>query len=72
MGDIVLAVETCTHEAADKQIAVSAHAIHLVVHGMLHLLGYDHLENAEADAMEAIERQALSSLGLDDPYDDAE
>ncbi|WP_221792652.1 rRNA maturation RNase YbeY [Aquisediminimonas sediminicola] len=72
LGDIVLAVETCTREAADKQIAVSAHAIHLVVHGMLHLLGYDHLEDAEADAMEAIERQALSSLGLDDPYDDAE
>lgn len=71
-GDIVLAHETCVREAADKGILVSAHAIHLVVHGMLHLLGYDHLEDAEADAMEAIERQALSSLGLHDPYDDAE
>lgn len=72
LGDIVLAYATCAREAADKGIAVSAHAIHLVVHGMLHLLGYDHIEDAEADAMEAIERQALSSLGLDDPYDDAE
>jgi probable rRNA maturation factor len=71
-GDIVLAHETCVREAGDKGIPVSAHAMHLVVHGMLHLLGYDHLEDAEADAMEAIERQALSSLGLHDPYDDAE
>lgn len=72
LGDIVLAAQTCAREAMDKGIDVTAHATHLVVHGMLHLLGYDHLDDAEADAMEAIERRILSSLGLDDPYDDVE
>jgi probable rRNA maturation factor len=68
LGDIVLALETCAREAADKGIAVADHAAHLMVHGMLHLLGYDHLDDASGDAMEALETKALASMGLADPY----
>lgn len=68
LGDIVLAHGVCVAEAAERGIPVEAHATHLLVHGTLHLLGYDHLEDREAEAMEAIERDALGSLGLDDPY----
>jgi probable rRNA maturation factor len=70
LGDIVLAQGVCAAEAAEKGIAVSAHATHLVVHGMLHLLGYDHIRDDEADRMEAIERMVLAQLGLHDPYED--
>jgi probable rRNA maturation factor len=69
LGDIVLAHGVCVREAREKQIAVEAHATHLIVHGTLHLLGYDHeLGEAEAEAMEEIERAALATLGIDDPY----
>ena len=68
LGDIVLAHGVCAREAAEKGIALADHAAHLVVHGVLHLLGYDHGTDEEADAMERIERDALSSLGLPDPY----
>lgn len=68
LGDIVLAHGVCAREAAEKGVSVEEHATHLVVHGVLHLLGYDHLEDGEADAMEAIEREALASLGIADPY----
>ena len=68
LGDIVLAHGVCTAEAADRGIAVTDHVSHLIVHGTLHLLGYDHLDDDEGDAMEAIERQALSDLGIADPY----
>jgi probable rRNA maturation factor len=73
LGDIVLAHGVCAAEAADRNIPVEAHATHLVVHGMLHLLGYDH-ETSEADAeeMEAIERRALAALGIADPYQQTE
>ncbi|GAA4822846.1 hypothetical protein GCM10023232_20460 [Sphingosinicella ginsenosidimutans] len=73
LGDIVLARGVCEAEAADKRIAVESHAAHLVVHGMLHLLGYDH-ETSEADAeeMEDIERRALATLGIADPYQQTE
>lgn len=70
LGDIVLARGVCTQEAADKAISVADHATHLIVHGTFHLLGYDHLEDAEAEAMEALETRALASLGLANPYDD--
>jgi probable rRNA maturation factor len=72
LGDIVLALETCTREAADKGIGVADHAAHLIVHGMLHLLGYDHLDDASGDAMEALETKALASMGLADPYADGQ
>lgn len=69
LGDIVLAHGVCAAEAADKGVSVEEHATHLVVHGLLHLLGYDHEQGeAEADAMEEIERAALAALGLPDPY----
>ncbi|VVT12147.1 rRNA maturation RNase YbeY [Erythrobacter sp. EC-HK427] len=69
LGDIALAYETCAREAADKGIALKDHAAHLVVHGLLHLAGYDH-ETSEADAekMEALEVKILALLGIADPY----
>jgi probable rRNA maturation factor len=68
LGDIVLAYETCAREADDRSIALEAHATHLIVHGVLHLLGYDHMTDAEAETMESIERDVLARLGLHDPY----
>jgi probable rRNA maturation factor len=68
LGDIVLAHGVCIAEAAERGISAETHATHLLVHGVLHLLGYDHMNDDEAEAMEAIERDALASLGIDDPY----
>ncbi len=68
LGDIVLAHGVCVAEAAERGISVEDHATHLVVHGVLHLLGYDHIDDDEADGMEQIERDALNALGLHDPY----
>jgi probable rRNA maturation factor len=68
LGDIVLAHGVCSVEAAERGIPVEAHATHLMVHGVLHLLGYDHMTDDEAEAMEEIERQALHGLGIADPY----
>lgn len=70
LGDIVLARETCAREASEKGISFADHATHLMVHGTLHLLGYDHIEDDEAEEMEDMERCALASLGLPDPYAD--
>jgi probable rRNA maturation factor len=73
LGDIVLAHGVCAREAADKGVPVEAHATHLVVHGALHLLGYDHETGEEdAEAMEAVERHALAAIGVPDPYAIAE
>lgn len=71
LGDIVLARGVCEREAAERNIAVATHATHLIVHGTLHLLGYDHMMADEADAMEAIEIRALARLGIANPYADA-
>jgi probable rRNA maturation factor len=68
LGDIALAYDTCAREAAEAEKAMADHVTHLVVHGMLHLLGYDHVDDADAALMEGIEVQALASLGLPDPY----
>ena len=68
LGDIVLAYETCAREAEEKGITLYDHATHLIVHGTLHLLGYDHIEEGEAEAMEAIEIDTLTAFGLADPY----
>lgn len=68
LGDIVLARGVCAAEAADKEISIEAHASHLMVHGTLHLLGYDHHDEAAADDMEAREVRALARLGIADPY----
>ncbi|MEK6638216.1 MAG: rRNA maturation RNase YbeY [Pseudomonadota bacterium] len=69
LGDIVLALGVCTVEAEARQISVAAHATHLIVHGTLHLLGYDHMDDGEADAMEALEQVVMASLGLHNPYE---
>ena len=71
LGDIVLARETCAREAGEKHIPLADHATHLIVHGVLHLLGYDHMVDHEAEEMEALETRALAALGLSDPYADA-
>lgn len=69
LGDIVLAHGVCAREAAEKGVAAETHAAHLLVHGALHLLGYDHeTSDADAEAMEAVERQALAAIGIADPY----
>ena len=68
IGDIALAYETCSREARDEQKPFADHVTHLVVHGTLHLLGYDHETDAEAEAMEALERSVLARLGVADPY----
>ena len=68
LGDIVLAHGVCVAEASERGISVEHHLSHLVVHGTLHLLGYDHGTDEEGDAMEEIERAALSELGIADPY----
>jgi probable rRNA maturation factor len=68
LGDIVLAHGVCVAEAAERGIPVEDHATHLLVHGVLHLLGYDHMTDDDGNAMEEIERQALGALGIADPY----
>jgi probable rRNA maturation factor len=69
LGDIILAAETCGREAAEKGWSVTDYAQHLIVHGLLHLLGYDHeLGDTQATAMEALESAACCALGLPQPY----
>lgn len=71
LGDVALAHETCAGEAAEKGISLEDHAAHLIVHGLLHLAGYDHETSpAEAEAMEALETKALAICGIADPYGD--
>jgi probable rRNA maturation factor len=68
MGDIALSYETCAREAVDAEKPMADHVTHLVVHGLLHCLGYDHIHDADASKMEKLEVQILASLGLPDPY----
>jgi probable rRNA maturation factor len=68
LGDIALAYETCAREAAEGGKPLADHVTHLVVHGLLHLLGYDHVRDGDAARMEAAEVAILASLGLSDPY----
>ena len=71
LGDIIIARGVCEAEAADKGVSVEDHATHLVVHGTLHLLGYDHHDDDEAADMEAREVRALNRLGIPNPYEEA-
>ena len=71
LGDIALAFETIAREAHAEGKTIDDHVTHLVIHGTLHLIGYDHGTDAEADAMEARERTILATLGIADPYADA-
>lgn len=68
LGDIVIAHETVAREAVDLDKDFDDHLMHLMVHGFLHLFGYDHLETEEAEEMEALETRILATLGLSDPY----
>lgn len=70
LGDIIIALETTADEAMRAGKPLDCHLSHLVVHGVLHLLGFDHQVEDQAIEMEALERRALSSLGIDDPYAD--
>ncbi|HVW91159.1 MAG TPA: rRNA maturation RNase YbeY [Devosia sp.] len=72
IGDIVLARETLEREAADLGKPVTEHFTHLVVHGFLHILGYDHIEDDEAAEMEGLETRILARLGIADPYENLE
>jgi probable rRNA maturation factor len=69
LGDIALAHETCAREAADKGVPLEHHAAHLLVHGLLHLAGFDHeISSEDATEMEALETKALALMGIADPY----
>ncbi|MBX7482572.1 rRNA maturation RNase YbeY [Qipengyuania qiaonensis] len=71
LGDLALAFGTCDREATEKRIALEHHAAHLIVHGLLHLAGHDHVDSdVQAEAMEALEIAALAKLGIADPYGD--
>jgi len=68
LGDIAIAYETCAREAAEQGKPLADHITHLLVHSTLHLLGYDHMTEADAAKMEALEVEILASLGVPDPY----
>ena len=68
LGDIAISYETCARETFEQGKELSHHVTHLVVHGILHLLGYDHIDDADAALMEGLEARILADLGVDDPY----
>ena len=68
LGDIIIARETVEREAVDLEKSFDDHLTHLMVHGFLHLFGYDHMNNSEAERMEGLETRILAELGLSDPY----
>jgi probable rRNA maturation factor len=68
LGDLALAYDTCLREAAEQGKSAQDHVTHLVAHGVLHLLGYDHLTDEDAELMEGIEISALDRLGVNNPY----
>ncbi|GAV20054.1 probable rRNA maturation factor [Mariprofundus micogutta] len=68
LGDIALAVPFIQHEAMRLNLPQSAHALHLIIHATLHLLGYDHIDDEDADRMQSLEKKAMATLGLHEPY----
>jgi len=68
LGDIAVARETCEREAAEKGVALQDHAAHLIIHGLLHLVGYDHENDEDAAVMERRETAILAIIGIADPY----
>ncbi|MCC2615300.1 rRNA maturation RNase YbeY [Aestuariibacter halophilus] len=70
LGDLVICVQVVEREAIEQNKSNDAHWQHMIVHGTLHLLGYDHINDDDADVMEALEIEVLAKLGVDDPYQD--
>jgi len=68
LGDIAISFDTCAREATEAGKSMDDHVTHLIVHGMLHLLGYDHIRDPDATLMEGVEAKILGKLGIDDPY----
>ena len=69
LGDIILAYETVKKESLEQSKSMEMHTSHLIVHGFLHLLGYDHIEDSDAEEMEALEIKTLKTLGIKNPYE---
>ena len=69
LGDVAIGLQTCEREAEDRAVPLKNHVTHLILHGCLHLLGFDHETDTDADIMEGIERRALLAIGIPDPYD---
>jgi len=72
LGDLVICKQVVEREAIEQGKTLTAHWAHMIVHGCLHLLGYDHIEDEEAEEMEGIERVVMADLGFDNPYKDDE
>ena len=70
LGDLVICAPVVEREADEQQKTLTSHWAHMVIHGTLHLLGYDHIEDDEAEAMEALETRIMKSLAFNDPYED--
>lgn len=70
LGDLVICPQVVASEAAQQNKAIEHHWAHMVIHGCLHLLGYDHIEDSDAEQMESLEIRLLAELGIDDPYQD--
>ncbi|QFS81681.1 Endoribonuclease YbeY [Roseivivax sp. THAF40] len=68
LGDIAIARETCLREAREQRLSADHHVTHLIVHGVLHLLGYDHVRDEDATLMERLEARILGNMGIADPY----
>lgn len=68
LGDIALGFETCSRESLELDIAFTHHTAHLIIHGLLHLIGYDHIDEDDAELMESLEVRILATLGIEDPY----
>jgi len=72
LGDVVFALETVSQEAVSLDVPFDAHLTHLLVHGFLHLIGYDHLDDGDARMMEGLETRILATLDLSDPYENSD
>ena len=72
LGDLIICRQVVEQEASEQQKTLESHWAHMVIHGSLHLLGYDHIEDAEAEEMEALEKEFMQALNFPDPYKDDE
>lgn len=68
LGDVIVALETLEREAEEQGVSLKAHFMHLWLHGLLHILGYDHIDESDAEVMEGLEIEILATLGIENPY----